>query len=58
MHKFIVRGNRGTLKAARSFGKKKWLVVIYREVSRSDGFVITAYLLGTRPTGKVVWRLR
>jgi hypothetical protein len=54
----IVRGNRGTLRAARGFGKRNWLVVIYREVSRKDGFVITAYLLDARPNGKIVWRGR
>jgi hypothetical protein len=55
---FVVRGNHGTLKASRSFGKRRWLVVIYREVSKKDGFVITAYLLDTKPTGKIVWRRR
>ena len=53
---FVVRGNAGTLKAGRSLGKRKWLVVVYREVSRHDGFVITAYLLDTRPKGKIAWR--
>jgi hypothetical protein len=52
----VVRGNAGALKAGRSFGKRKWLVVVYREVSRNDGFVITAYLLDTRPKGKIAWR--
>jgi hypothetical protein len=52
----VVRGNRRTLKAARSLGKRKWLVVVYREVSRNDGFVITAYLLEARPKGKIAWR--
>jgi hypothetical protein len=52
---FIVRGNRGALKAARRLGKRSWLVVIYRETARNDGFVITAYLLNTRPKGKLVW---
>ena len=53
---WVVRGNRGALKAVRSLGKRKWLVVLYREVSRTDGFVITAYLLDTRPKGKIAWR--
>lgn len=52
----VVRGNGGTLKAGRSLGKRKWLVVVHREVSRHDGFVITAYLLDTRPEGKIAWR--
>ena len=53
---FVVRGNRGALKATRNIGKRKWLVVIYREVSRDDGFVITAYFLDSKPKGKIVWR--
>ncbi len=52
----VLRGNRGALKAVRSLGKRKWLVVVYREVSRNDGFVITAYMLDARPKGKVAWR--
>jgi hypothetical protein len=52
----IMRGNRGTLKASNSFGKGRWLVVVYREVSRRDGFVITAYFLNARPNGKIVWQ--
>ncbi|MFH0794514.1 MAG: hypothetical protein V2A74_10840 [bacterium] len=53
---FILRGNGGTLKATRNLGRKKWLVVVYRELSRSDGFVITAYVLGSKPKGELLWR--
>ena len=52
----VVRGNKGTLKAARNIGGRKWLVVVYRELSKNDGFVITAYLLDTKPKGEIVWR--
>ena len=52
----IVRGNKRALKAARNIGKKKWLVVVYRELSESDGFVITAYLLDNRPKGETIWQ--
>ncbi len=52
----IVRGNHGALKATRNIGRKKWLVVVYRELSKRDGFVITAYLLSARPKGDVIWR--
>ncbi len=37
----VIRGNQGTLKAARNFGKRKWLTVIYKEISKTNGFVIT-----------------
>lgn len=53
---FIIKGNKGTLKATRNVGKNKWLVVIYREVSEEDGFIITAYFLDKRPKGEVLWQ--
>jgi hypothetical protein len=53
---FVTRGSRGALKAVRSKGSKKWMVVVYRELSRRDGFVITAYLLSKRPKGEVEWQ--
>ena len=54
--RFVIRGNKGTLKAAKNIGKDRWLVVVYREVSKTDGFVITAYFLDKRPKGEVIWR--
>ena len=53
---FIVRGNRGTLKASKNIGKNKWLVVVYREISKKDGFIITAYFLDERARGDVIWQ--
>lgn len=52
----IVRGNKEALKATRNIGRKKWLVVVYKELSEHDGFVITAYLLDTKPKGEIIWR--
>ena len=52
----VVRGNKGTLKATKNMGRKKWLVVIYKELSRHDGFVITGYLLDIKPKGEVIWQ--
>ena len=53
---FVARGSHGALKAARSMARKKWMVVVYRELSMRDGFVITAYLLSKRPKGEAIWR--
>jgi hypothetical protein len=52
---FVMRGNKGTLKATRSMGKDNWLVVVYKETSKTDGFVITAYFLDKKPKGAVIW---
>jgi len=53
---FVLRGNQGALKAVRNFGKRKWLTVIYKEISKTDGFVVTAYFLETRAKGEIIWR--
>lgn len=53
---FVTRGSHGALKAVKSMGRGKWMVVVYRELSRRDGFVITAYLLSKRPKGETIWR--
>ena len=53
---FIIQGNKGTLKATKNLAKKKWMVVIYKELSKNDGFVITAYFLSKKPKGKIIWK--
>ena len=40
----ILAGCEDELLAVREMEQGKWLVIVYREVSVSDGFVITAYL--------------
>ncbi|MDY0092889.1 MAG: hypothetical protein RBT80_09350 [Candidatus Vecturithrix sp.] len=52
----VVRGNKGTLKAVRNMGKNNWLVVVYKEIRRHDGFIITAYFLEKKPKGVIVWQ--
>ena len=51
----VVQGNRGTLKATKNVSKRKWLTVVYKELSSKDGFIITAYFLSKKPRGKIVW---
>jgi len=53
---FIIRGNKGTLKAVKNMGKDRWLTVVYKEISKRDGFIITAYFLNKIPKGEVIWR--
>jgi hypothetical protein len=53
---FILRGNKGTLKATKNLGKNLWLTIVYREVSKKEGFVITAYFLDKKPKGEIIWR--
>lgn len=40
----IYEGNAGELLAAREIEKGKFIIVVYRELSAEDGFVITSFL--------------
>lgn len=40
---WVTRGHGGSLIAWRPSGRKKFLAVVYREVGKLDGFVITAF---------------
>ncbi len=40
----IYKGKTGELLAVRSIEEGKYIVVVYRELSKEDGFVITAFL--------------
>jgi hypothetical protein len=53
---FMLAGYRGSLKAVKAYGRNRFLVVIYREVSSRDGFVITAFFVRKINRRNVVWR--
>ena len=40
---YIKRGYKNSLVALKNYGKKGYLCVIYKEVSKKEGFIITAY---------------
>ncbi len=52
----VLAGTRGSLKAIKGYGRNRYLVVVYREVSAEDGFVITAYFVRRIKRRDVVWR--
>lgn len=52
----ILRAAGGAQVAVVSFGQRGFLHVIYREVSRSDGFIITAYFNDSYNRRQVIWR--
>lgn len=47
-----------SLMAIKNYGKKKYLCVIYKEISRKDGFIITAYFSTNvhKQEYKIVWQ--
>jgi hypothetical protein len=52
----VLSGMRGSLKAVKGYGRKGYLVVIYRELTSDDGFVITAYFVRKIDRRRVIWR--
>ena len=53
---FILQGSGGVLIAARALGRRKYLMVIYRELGRRDGFIITAYFTSYILRRLIRWR--
>ena len=51
---FILKGDEEELLAVKKRGRRKeWFVVIYKEVNRENGFIITSYL-----TSDMKWLLK
>ena len=51
----IMRGYKNSLKAVQSRGRKRKIVVVYKELSKVDGFVITAYYTESKLKGVTLW---
>lgn len=52
----VISGYRGSLMAVRGYGRDRYLLVVYRELSSTDGFVITAYFTSTIDRRKAIWK--
>lgn len=52
----IVRGYKGSLIAVKNYGHKRYLMVIYREITKDDGFIITAYFTNKINKKKAIWK--
>jgi hypothetical protein len=52
----VLRGYRGSLIAARGYGRRRYLAVVYRQVSTEDGFIITAYFTSKIDRKKAIWK--
>jgi hypothetical protein len=53
---YILRGYKGTLIAVMHLGEHTYLKVIYRELSQTDGFIITARIDPQLHRSKIIWR--
>jgi hypothetical protein len=51
----VLRGYAGSLVAILSVGRQRYLHVVYKEVSREDGFIITAFIAQKYNRKLIVW---
>lgn len=54
----ILRGYAGALVAVLTLGRQRYLHVIYRELNREDGFIITAFIARKINRNALVWPKR
>ena len=52
---WVTRGFGGSLSAWKPYGRKGFLRVIYKELDKSDGFVITAFFCKKSDKGNKLW---
>ncbi len=52
----LLAGYNASLIAVRSYGRQRFLCVVYRKISRTDGFIITAYFSRTIDRRKAIWK--
>lgn len=51
----ILRAYGSVLTAIRGTGRKRYLAVIYKEVSKDDGFIISAYFTSKINREAIIW---
>ena len=51
----VLPGYGGSLIAVRNYGPRRYLYVIYRQTSNTDGFIITAYFSRRIDRRKAIW---
>ena len=52
----VLSGYGSALIAVRSYGKNRYLNVIYRELSPDDGFIITAFFTSNVNRSRLKWK--
>ncbi len=52
---WVLRGYAGALVAVLALGKQQYLSVVYRELNRKDGFIITAFIARKVNRKAMIW---
>ncbi|MCG3132895.1 MAG: hypothetical protein FLDDKLPJ_03762 [Phycisphaerae bacterium] len=51
----VTQGYKGSLVAWKGYGKRKYLAVVYKELSRTDGCIITAFFTTKARRRNTIW---
>ncbi len=52
---WVTKGYRGALVAWKGFARRRFLSVVYKEVSKRDGFIVTAFFTSKPKRRNRVW---
>jgi hypothetical protein len=52
---WILQGYAGALVAVLTVGRQRYLHVVYRELSREDGFIVTAFISRKVNRSAIIW---
>ena len=52
----LLPGHNGSLIAVRAYGRARYMMVVYRQVTEDDGFIITAYFSSKIDLTRAIWR--
>jgi hypothetical protein len=55
---WVLRGYAGALVAVRPLGHRRYVHVVYREVSPHDGFILTAFIARKVNRSAIIWPKR
>ena len=53
---FVLKGYKGALIAIKGIARRRYLAVVYKELKRNDGFVLSAYITSKIKRRLIIWR--
>lgn len=52
---FLLRGEKKSKIGILNTGRRRWLHVVYREINKNDGFIISAFINNDFNRDKIIW---
>lgn len=52
---FLLRGEKQSKIGILNMGRRRWLHVVYREIDKTDGFIVSAFINNDFNRDKIIW---